>query len=747
MTNDNRLNMKKNVMMLLLAALYLGGCKGDDPVKPDVKPETDPPVEVKYKTVTFSAELEAPSVKTAIADDGAFAWATGDVVSVYATNGVFYDFTYSPTASAPNAFTGSIPETVEVTNLAVYSGICEKVTNAAYNSGKLTLVLPKAGEASATKSGIPMVATFEKGATSMQFKQVGGSLKFSFENAPEEFWADVTFVGPAPVGSFTFDPVADQMIKATGEGETTVTLHFKGVTEDPAVAWIPVATGSWPSLKVKLFNSETVYYESERTRAEAAPYAVDRAEMMEVEPIVVVPSEFAEVQVPMTALPSGCDFTFETEYGATEVVTYSGDKEGSYTFTASVPTVATKGSVVLSLPDGRALFRKDVSEVLASLSTDAPLELESIDAVLAEIAYIEERQGGENSISFMHISDLHSADISNNKLAELMKATDVPFSVISGDMYFTFEMVKTARSTGKPIYVIPGNHDIDQYYGGWRAAGLYPYEPNYCFRYEHLDKWFAQSLKDYSIYGSEKACYFYYDFKAGDKTLRLIALDQYDGGTAGWNGRYDNIISQEEVDWLVDLLGKSEEVDGIVIAGHVGYGNANKGQRDINNTGEFISTLGYKFERSYDYYGNGDPYLIPEIMQAYISGKNIDGKEYLSGADHRNDGSDVPPEKVLTVSTHFSKPHTNFVGYIGGHLHWDVIEYLKDFPQQLQMLVAHGGTASGPESDDLTRADSGYVINYYVLNFDTKQLTVHRIGAKETSAGTYRMEEVFPLGS
>ena len=427
------------------------------------------------------------------------------------------------------------------------------------------------------------------------------------------------------------------------------------------------------------------------------------------------------------------------------MLTYSGDKEGSYTFTASVPTVATKGAVVLSLPDGRALFRKDVSEVLASLSTDAPLELESIDAVLAEIAYVEERYGGENSISFMHVSDTHSSYPSINKLVELVPATNVPFSVLSGDMYFIFDQVKALRATGKPIYVIPGNHDIYQYYGGWRAAGLYPYEPNYCYRYEHLDKWFKQSLKDYSIYGSEKACYFYYDFKAGDKTLRFIGLDQYEGGTAGWGVVNANIISQEEVDWLVNLLENSENVDGIIFMGHVGYGNETTG-RNTENTGEFISSLGSTFTRGYDYVGSGDPYLIPEIVQAYISGKNLEGKSFASGAERRDDGSEVPPETTVTVTTHFTGPHTNFIGHFGGHLHWDVVEYLKDYPQQLQLLIAHGGPAVGSVRNDLTREDATYTINYYVINFDTKQLTVHRIGSRKKADGTYRLEEVFPLG-
>ena len=79
-------------------------------------------------------------------------------------------------------------------------------------------------------------------------------------------------------------------------------------------------------------------------------------------------------------------------------------------------------------------------------------------------------------------------------------------------------------------------------------------------------------------------------------------------------------------------------------------------------------------------------------------------------------------------------------------MHWDVVEYLKDYPQQLQLLIAHGGPAVGSVRNDLTREDATYTINYYVINFDTKQLTVHRIGSRKKADGTYRLEEVFPLG-
>ena len=107
------------------------------------------------------------------------------------------------------------------------------------------------------------------------------------------------------------------------------------------------------------------------------------------------------------------------------------------------------------------------------------------------------------------------------------------------------------------------------------------------------------------------------------------------------------------------------------------------------------------------------------------------------------DDTDSRPHVAIT--TNFTKPHTNFIAHMGGHLHADVIEYLKDFPDQLQMLISCGkSTYPMSDWDDLVRSDYGFVINYYVVNFDTKKLTVRRLGAKKTLTG-YRVEQQFDI--
>lgn len=636
--------MKARLYFGLCLLFCLGACNALE--------QTGVETETGFKTVTLEA-LTDVAVKSTVADDGTFAWADGDKISVYATDGKFYDFTYAPEGGNTNLFTGTIPVAAEPGTLAVYPTVCANGTNTVYAGGQLTLQLPETIEQKPGHSGIPMVASYDATTQKFHFKQVAAAFKFHFDNVPSDFYVELGFDLYNPTGTFTIDPtVTDVTLAATATNtRKTVKAHVTATAGGSADVYFPVATGSWRSVVLKAYVGENVLFEQVRTRANAQEYTLGRADMMVMKPI---------------------------------------------------------------------------------------------DMLMAEIADVESRCGGMHAISFMHASDTHAADETVDALADLVKRSDVPFSIMTGDTYFIYRQIVTLRTTGKPIYQVPGNHDVYQYYGGWRAANLYPYEPNYCYRKEHLDDWFSSSLSATAHYGTaaDKACYYYFDVALNGKNLRVICLDQYDGGTAGWNQNNDIIISQEEADWLVDLLAASGDKDGVIIAGHCGYGNASKGARDVNHNDTFISTKARTYDNGYDYLGVGDPYIIPEIVEAYRTGNNLSAKEFASGAVTRWDGSGVPAETTLTVTTHFSGTHNNFIGYLGGHLHWDEIEYLPDFPQQLQMLIASGNNERS-SWDDLTCEDYPFVINYYVVNFDTRKLTVHRIGAKKTSAGTYRVEQQF----
>ena len=97
------------------------------------------------KTVTISAEMVAEETKASLdSQTGEFAWQSGDLISVLATDGKFYDFILNEGAGSLNAeFTGNIPDTASITTVATYPRIVANGTENTLLSGNtLNYVLP-----------------------------------------------------------------------------------------------------------------------------------------------------------------------------------------------------------------------------------------------------------------------------------------------------------------------------------------------------------------------------------------------------------------------------------------------------------------------------------------------------------------------------------------------------------------------------------------------------------------------------
>lgn len=201
--------------------------------------------------------------------------------------------------------------------------------------------------------------------------------------------------------------------------------------------------------------------------------------------------------------------------------------------------------------------------------------------------------------------------------------------------------------------------------------------------------------------GTTTSNYYFYDFSQNGFNLRIIVLDQYEIDSGVPEIMYGIVHSQEQIDWLLNILESSINKDGVIVSMHSGFGNTLR-PRDITHTGDFISTKVYGYAESYEYWVYSDLYMIPDIIKSYMTGENFE-KTFPSGI----------LEDRLNVKTSFKEPANNFIGYNGGHTHWDVVKYLREFPEQLQIIVADGGTA-GSKRNDLPRADKPYTINYYI---------------------------------
>lgn len=329
-------------------------------------------------------------------------------------------------------------------------------------------------------------------------------------------------------------------------------------------------------------------------------------------------------------------------------------------------------------------------------------------------------------LSFLHISDTHGSLISISPMVSILNNSDCDFGIITGDVLADDSIMYNLQYSNKPIFLVPGNHDAYDVFNGQTR-----------FRNCVLNN--LQSINNVH-FGSEGANYYYVDIMKDGITTRVIGLDQYEIETVGRAGRYDVIMSQHQIDWLVKLLQNSYDVSGIIILMHSGFGHT-YGRRNVNNRNPFISSLAYDFD-SYLFCGNGYPLMIPDIVSAYMTGVNIIGKDYPSGYE----GVDIK------VNTSFVGEHHNFIGYFGGHLHWDLCEYLTDFPKQLQVLMCFSGLGTGKymevDYNDIVKSDSGensYNINRNVIDYQMKTINIYRLGARKLCTGGTRDSVMFVI--
>lgn len=311
-------------------------------------------------------------------------------------------------------------------------------------------------------------------------------------------------------------------------------------------------------------------------------------------------------------------------------------------------------------------------------------------------------------------------------MVNILNNSNCDFGLITGDILPDDDMMSLINSSTKPIFLIPGNHDAYDDNG----QGQFGFRKNVNNQNKTIPN---------VVYGDVTGNYYYYDIKKNTLHFRIIALDQFEVDIMGKGTHYDVAMTQKQYDWFIQVLENSYSLDGFLVVMHDGFGNEKIGQRDIDNTNKFISTLARDFYNSYDFNGGANPLIIPDIIEAYMTGVNITSQSYDSGYEGH----------PINISTKFTGPHHNFIAYFGGHLHWDIVEYLATHENQLIVLVAFGG-ASGLVSkyNDLIKTPSGinsYTINYNLVDFEKKKLSIHRLGSKDTFSGVVRDSIAFDI--
>lgn len=331
------------------------------------------------------------------------------------------------------------------------------------------------------------------------------------------------------------------------------------------------------------------------------------------------------------------------------------------------------------------------------------------------------------NLTFYHISDTHGYQYGINKCIELMGDDPSMFTVLTGDIVATAAM-KTAMVNSGKFYTLLGNHDYADKYGYSSLTG----------RQDIIDPVCGTRVN----FGSANAAYWYADIQAANGyTVRMISFDEYEGqvvGQASW--KYQVIMSQAQIDWFINLLKNTPSTYGLILLHHQPVSAAR-----VEHTDLFVSESAPLF---YEYEGTHSDtipqtnmcpaILIPMIMDAYLNKGTFAGTFFCGSSNGT----------TMTFNEDFSNvTPCKFLAHIGGHTHWDCVEYLPLFPAQLQILIDQDRSQRYTYSD-LPRVNSAsdpssYCINKYTINLDSGAILIERIGAMNTLNGQVRNEIEF----
>lgn len=263
-------------------SLILFGCQQAEIINPN---ETDG---LSMKTITLSAGIEANTKASLDSNTGAFTWQSGDVISVLANDGKFYDFTLTTGSGEREAeFEGSIPETADVTTVATYPAIVENgADNIILSGNTLNYVLPESWTYTKDASNVPMAATFGEGGGHMAFKQIGGVMRFPVKNLPPEAEFVLTAHDKAITGPFPVDiSNLGESAMASVSGQSVVTISYSSDVDGADAEFsVPVPTGTYNNFNVSIKDADGNVLLSKDYKA---GNKVDRAMLLKMKELVL----------------------------------------------------------------------------------------------------------------------------------------------------------------------------------------------------------------------------------------------------------------------------------------------------------------------------------------------------------------------------------------------------------------------------------------------------------------------------
>lgn len=306
-----------------------------------------------------------------------------------------------------------------------------------------------------------------------------------------------------------------------------------------------------------------------------------------------------------------------------------------------------------------------------------------------------------NLFTLAHLSDIHTDSKRYRNFAEFVNGVDyINAAIGTGDFVIAgeekqFAYMKSVKFNKDFIKVV-GNHE--------RART----ENTRAFVYKQL-----------GLNTNTGKLYYYQDYP--EYKIRIIVLNQYDtdeSAAVNPNEHY----SQEQIDWLIDVLKDSRQKDfAVMIAMHAPFMEK---LPKSNNKGFYQRQ--YSWMKFMDTNISGP--IIEEIVNAFKHGSSI--RETYSYVDM--------PDMKVTVDASFSGNGT-FIAYLSGHEHGDFIGYSTFFPDQLHLnmnvsccMPEFADYNFGEEVSDLARVEGTVTedcFNVYSFDIENKLVKVVRVGS------------------
>lgn len=376
------------------------------------------------------------------------------------------------------------------------------------------------------------------------------------------------------------------------------------------------------------------------------------------------------------------------------------------------------------------VLRSDLT-ALESIMYDESISSYNKDAIQAiEASKIKMFNYGSSPnnalLSFLITTDVHADWTAFNRALEF--ASNEPLIdafMCLGDLYDApsqindYDYTSNILACNKPCFIVGGNHE-------------YAYSESHVPLTDSqiINEWYNPALinKNGDIHPSGKL-YWHRDIsktiKIGEtplgsypaysnvtKKIRIIGLDQYEYSSV--HGRKVNNITQEQIDWLINLLDNTDSDTYVIILSHGSFG---KKSAWMNRVECNWSANNYDlYDALADYVGSDQSGLltrdfIPSIVDAWVKGENI--------SKTTNKTTEGITNETISINHTFTPHLGQFICFINGHGHRDTIATYKNYPSIKNVCLCCTTSDLKQQNADLPRGNSGKIKDAVtVLTYD-----------------------------